>query len=281
MLAGDANAHLVAIEGVQCGQVLQQYPFHLDQARRRQQFSGRQVMRDLAKDPGSPLGRSTDQQGIDAGGIEDLSGFLWRIDIAIGEDRNGHRLLDRRDGVVLGFAGVQVGAGPAVDGQGLDTGLFGDLRHSDAVPVRSVPTGADLQGNRHVNGLDHGVEDLGHQGLILHQRGACGLVADLLRRAAHVDIDDLGTEFDIGPGRFRQHLRITTGYLDGAGLRIPLVEQAQPRFAAVPQAHVAGDHFRYHHAGTEAAAEQTKRSVGHTRHGGEYHRIGQGIRANA
>jgi hypothetical protein len=37
-------------------------------------------------------------------------GLFRRIDIAIGKHRDRHRLLDRGDGVVLGFAGVQIGA---------------------------------------------------------------------------------------------------------------------------------------------------------------------------
>jgi hypothetical protein len=50
--------------------------------------------------------------------------------------------------------------------QRLDAGLFGDLRHVQAVLVRPVPAGADLQGHRHIHSADHGVEDLADQGFI-------------------------------------------------------------------------------------------------------------------
>ena len=59
------------------------------------------------------------------------------------------------------------------------------LRRSGAGPVRILSvTGTSTA-------RDHGLEDARHQRLVLEQRRAGGDVADLLRRAAHVDVDDL------------------------------------------------------------------------------------------
>lgn len=77
----------------------------------------------------------------------------------------------------------------------LDPRLFGELRDGDAVTVVPVPAGPDLQGDRYVDRPDHGIEDLGDQRLVPQQGGPRCLVAYLLRRAAHVDVDDLRTEF--------------------------------------------------------------------------------------
>ncbi|MNI73307.1 hypothetical protein D3C73_1293080 [compost metagenome] len=44
---------------------------------------------------------------------------------------------------------------------------------------------------------------------------------------------------------------------------------AQARLAAVPQAHIAGDHFRDHHARTQALAKCTERLVRDPGHGRE------------
>lgn len=166
MLAGDTHAHHIAIEGMQRGQVFQQNAFHFVQRRCRQVLARAQVMLDLAEDPRPPLGGATDQQAVGAGGVQHRPGLLWRGDVAVGENRDRHRLLDRGDGVVLGFTGVQVGACAAMHRQRLDTGLFGDLRHVQAVLVRPVPAGADLQRHRDLHCADHGMENLVDQGFI-------------------------------------------------------------------------------------------------------------------
>src|SRR5690606_39750431 len=50
MLACDAHAHHVAIEGVQRGQVIEQSAFDLRRFRRRGQLPGREKMIDFTKD---------------------------------------------------------------------------------------------------------------------------------------------------------------------------------------------------------------------------------------
>ncbi|MNE61705.1 hypothetical protein D3C80_1569370 [compost metagenome] len=166
MLAGDAYTHHIAIKGVQRGQVLQQNAFHFLQLQRRQVFAGAQVMLDLAKDPWPPLGSPANQQAVGPGRLKHGPGLFWRSDIAIGKHWDRHRLLDLSDGVVLGVAGVKVGAGPSVYRQCLDPGLFGNLCHRQAVLVRPVPTRADFQRDRYIHGGNHRVEDLADQGFI-------------------------------------------------------------------------------------------------------------------
>ena len=201
-------------------------------------------MVDLAENPRSSLGGPTDQQGIHPGLLDDFPGLLRRIDVAIGEHRYRHGLLDRRDGLVLRLPGVQVGAGPAMYRKSLDPRLFGEPRDADAVTVVPVPAGPDLQGDRYVDRPDHGIEDLGDQRLVPQQGGPRCLVAYLLRRAAHVDVDDLRTEFHIALSGLGQHGRIAAGDLHRARLVLAIVDQAQARLAAVPQADVAGHHLR-------------------------------------
>ncbi|MNR14401.1 hypothetical protein D3C85_1308750 [compost metagenome] len=50
-----------------------------------------------------------------------------------------------------------------MDRKRLNPGFFGDLRHRDAIFVRPVPTGANLQGDRHLDSGNHGVKDFTHQ----------------------------------------------------------------------------------------------------------------------
>ena len=227
MLARDAHAHVVAVEVMQRVEVFEQDGFAFIQRRPGQRGAGGQVMIDFAENPGPALRGAADEQAVGARVGQYIGGLAGRVDVAVGEDRNADRLLDLGNGVVLGLALVQVGPRPTVDGQRLNAGIFGNACDGDAVAVIPVPPGTDLQGDRHLDRLHHGVQDRADELLILHQCRAGGLVADLLGGAAHVDVDDLRAEFDVPPRRFGQHLRIAAGYLHGAGLRIALVRQAQ------------------------------------------------------
>ncbi len=143
---------------------------------------------------------------------------MRRIDVAVGKHRNRHRLLDGGDGVVFGLAGIQVGAGAPVHCQRRDAGLFGDAGDGRAILVLAVPAGADLQRHRHIHRGDHGLENVRDQPLIAHQRRTGGLVADLLCRATHVDIDDLCAQLDVALRRFGEHLRVAASDLHRAWL---------------------------------------------------------------
>jgi hypothetical protein len=61
--------------------------------------------------------------------------------------------------------------------------------------------------------LHHGLEDACDQRLVLHQRRAGHHVADLLGRAAHVDVDDLRAAIDVVARGFGHHGRIGAGDL--------------------------------------------------------------------
>ena len=78
-----------------------------------------------------------------------------------------------------------------------------------------------------------------------------------------------------------QHGRIAAGDLHRARLVLAIVDQAQARLAAVPQADVAGHHLRYHHPGAKATAKLTERTIGHPGHRREDQSVGQCIWADA
>src|SRR5690606_25826340 len=99
------------------GKVFQQDAFHFEQAWCRQGFSGTQVVLDFTEDPWPALSGTADQQGVGAGGVEHGLGFLWGVDIAVGENRNRYRLLDGGNGLVLGLAVMLVGAVVSVYGE--------------------------------------------------------------------------------------------------------------------------------------------------------------------
>ena len=130
-------------------------------------------------------------------------------------------------------------------GLSLDAGLFGDTGHRGCVAVLRIPAGTDLQGYRHINGPDDRLEDAPDQRLVLQQCRAGHEVADLLRRAAHVDIDDLRTVVHVEAGRVRHHGGIRTGDLHGYRRSLARVINAALCLAAAPEQRIGRHHFRH------------------------------------
>jgi len=234
--------------------------------RRRQVRAGPQEVVDLAEDPRSALRSAADHHGVGAGGGEHRARLLGRVDIAVGHDRDLHRALDRGDGVVLGPAAVAAGAGAAMQREHGDAGLLGQARDGQRVAVLRVPSGAELQGHRHVDRRHHRVQDARNQRLVLQQRRAAGDVAHFLRRAAHVDVDDLGATRHVEARRLDEHFRVGAGQLHRLGLGLAVVVQAPARLLAGPQLRVGGSHLAHRVAGAQLLAQLAKRPVGDAGH---------------
>ena len=80
-------------------------------------------MADLSKNPWPTLSRAANHDCVGLGVFEYVLGFLWRGDIAIGDDGDSHRGLHRGNGVVLRMSRVGASAGAAMNGQHLQPAL--------------------------------------------------------------------------------------------------------------------------------------------------------------
>jgi hypothetical protein len=139
-------------------------------------------------------------------------------DIAIGHHRDAQCGLDRSDGIVLGQAFVTLLARATVDSEHLDTYRLRGQRDGERIFIALTPTGAHFQRDGHVvrlAGFHYGIDDFNRQAFVLHQRRARPLVADLLGRATHVDVNDLRAMINIKYRRLGHHLRIGTSDLHG------------------------------------------------------------------
>ena len=123
--------------------------------------------------------------------------FSARIDVAV--RRHGQRdgSLDLADRVVLDRADEAALARAAMDRQRGNARVFGDPGDPDRIAVFAAPAGANLQRHRHTDCGDDRRNNGGDQRFVLQQRRAGGDVAHLLRRAAHVDVDDLRATIDV------------------------------------------------------------------------------------
>src|SRR5207248_110457 len=155
-------------EDIEVFQVLDQGVAHRGYARWRQALAGAQKMQYFTENPGISLGGAPDHEAVGPRLFQDLHGLLRGTDIAVGDDRDAHRRLDRGDGFVLSIAREHVGARATVHGERLNTVILGDARDQRAVFVLPVPAGADFQCHRRTRALHDGVENLRYQGLIAH-----------------------------------------------------------------------------------------------------------------
>lgn len=165
-------------------------------------------------------------------------------------------------------------------GEGADAGVFSDFRNAQCIAVVMVPAGADFQGDRDRHGGNHRSKDLGDQALVAHQRRTGGLVADLLGRTTHVDVDDLCAKLNVGTRGIGQHLRVGAGDLNAAWFVFVAMNEPLLGLAALPQAGVAGNHLGNCHARAQPPAQAAKGLIGDAGHGREDQGIGQPVRAN-
>mmetsp|Transcript_46805 Transcript_46805/g.110132 ORF Transcript_46805/g.110132 Transcript_46805/m.110132 type:complete len:438 (-) Transcript_46805:248-1561(-) len=288
VLAGAAHAAEFAVQAVVVVQMLGEHVARFGHRGGRQAFARRQEVGHLAEDPRPALGRPADHQRVGAGVGQHLARLLGRIDVAVGDDRDGQRCLHRRNRVVFGQALVALLAGAPMHRQHRNAGGLEQARQPQRIALLGAPAGAHLQRDRHAAGHatsgahgHDGLDDLQRQRLVAHQRRAGPLVAHLLGRAAHVDVDDLGAAVDVVGGGLGHHGRIGAGDLhrDRAGLA-GMVGAARGLQAA-PQLLARRDHFADRIARAQPPAQLAEGPVRDPRHRRHEEPVGEGMGADA
>src|SRR6516164_9650642 len=241
MFARYPDATLLAIERVEGVEMLKNDITQLVALKCRRLNSFVQPGVDSAKDPWRSVACAADHYSVGAGEIKYLARFLRRVDVAIGEHRDANERFDVAYGVVLRRAVVKIRARAAVNGERRNAAAFGYARDVDAIAVLPVPTGADLERHRHVHRAHHGIEDACHERCVDEQRRTARASTDLLRRASHVHIDDVGTECHVGACGLRQRTRVGTGELHHAWYGLTVVVHALSRLGRMPQPLVGAD----------------------------------------
>ena len=136
-----------------------------------------------------------------------------------------------------------------------------------------VPAGANLKGHRHAiashlaRAANHLTQYLGHEGLVLKQCRAGRLVADLLCRASHIDVDYLGAPKDVKAGGLGEHGWIGASDLDCLWRGLSVVVDPPTGLLGGPEQGIGGGHLAHRVVRTEPFAELPKGTIGHTRHG--------------
>lgn len=247
-----------------------------DFGRRRwgQFITGLQEMTDFPEYPGIPLRRPSHHQTLSAREVQDLSGSLRRVDVAVCKDRYVHFPADFTDCVVLGFTFETIGTGPSMHGKGRDSGRLCNMRNLNAVTVDGTRARANLERDRHIDSADYCVENTLHQLGVRQKSGTRQLVADLLGGTTHIDVNDLGATGNIVTGCIGHPLGVTACDLHSHRIGLTLEIASHPGFSGIPQRGVCSQHLRHDITGTQFSAQLAEKSVRDAYHG----RQCQGVR---
>ena len=208
------------------------------------------------------------------------SSLLRRGDVAVGHYRDLDLRLHRGDGVVLCFAYEPAGASASVNCQRLDASGLRDPGHCHGVTVVLVPAGTDLERYRHIHCAYHGRQNASHQWFVPQQRGAGHDVADLLGRAAHIDVDDLCALIDVVLCGFRHHDGIGAGDLNADRFALAIVVRAAAAFLGAPQVWLTAEHLGHTHARAHFLAQLPEWTIGDPCHGRNDEIVREFVRAD-
>lgn len=182
---------------------------------------------DLSENPRITLCTAPDHEAGGSGDFEYTSSILGGRNVAVGQDRYGDARANGPDRVVFRCASELVSTRAPMNRQCGDSTVFCDLRDSHSISALWGWSGADLEGHRHTDCLNDGIENVSHQRLVLQQGGAGSLIADFLCGTTHVDINDLRAGRDIVGGCFGQPFGVTSRDLDGDGRHLTGMVSAQ------------------------------------------------------
>ena len=261
VLAGDAGAEFGAVEGER---VLVVFGDEVGEGLARGGGGGRAAREaggDLGEDPRAALRAAADHDARRAGGVQRGAGGFGGGDVAVRDDRDRHGLGDAADRGPVGGALVELAAGAAVDGDHADAGGLGAAGEIGGVVAGVVPAEAGLEGDGDLHGLHHRLDQRQRVIEVAQERGAGPAVRHLLRRAAHVDVDDPRAHGFDHAGGLAHPVRLASRELDGG------VGDPCPEFGAFARAGAGADdllarhHLAHHEARAEAGDDAAERQV--------------------
>src|SRR5258708_26667605 len=166
-------------------------------------YAGFKAAPDLTGQPGLALRAAADHDPVGAGHFKCGHSLLERGDIAVDDEWNSDRILDRAHRAPIGLALVELATRAAMHRDHLDAARFRTARQFRCVERAIVPAEPHLQRHRHFHGRYRRL-DQSHGAIeIAHQCRAALAAGHMPRRTAHVDIYDVGAGGLGDPRAFR------------------------------------------------------------------------------
>jgi hypothetical protein len=205
---------------------------------------------------------------------------LGCANVAVRNDGDRHRLLDGADRFVLDRSDIGAGPRASMHGERLNAGILRDAGDRKRVAMCGIGARANLERDRHIDGAHDGLDDRANQRFVGEQCGSGRRIAHLLRRAAHVDVDHLGTTRDVVLRRLRHQSRIGAGDLHGDGTYLAAMVGAPLRLLRSPEPRIRRDHLRYRIARAVPLAQLPERSIGDAGHRRDDKVVRKNVRAD-
>ena len=201
-------------------------------------------------------------------------GFFGRVDIAIAKDGDVDTgiLFYPGDQGPVGLAFIKLGAGAAVDGQGLDAHVLQAFGHFFDIFRLVVPAQSGLYGHRQAGAFDHRRRQAGHQRHVFQYGGAGAFADHFFHGAAKIDVHQVGLDGIDDPGAHGHCFFVAAEDLDAERAFVFKEIQLLPAFDGIADQSFAGDEFAVHQIGAVLFADIPERGVAHVFHGGQEER---------
>ena len=177
-------------------------------------------MGNLPENPGICRSGAANHDGIAAGFGDEGAGVFGGAYISVADDGDFDGGFDFGDVLPTGLAGVPLFAGAGMDGDGVETGVFGKFGEGDADDVVVVPAEAELDGERNCNGGAHRFEDFGDEGQVAEKAAASVAGDDAFGGAAEVEVDQVEAGLLDDAGGVGEGLGIRAEELGGDGVLV-------------------------------------------------------------
>ena len=181
-------------------------------------------------------------------------------------------MLDDADRAPIGDAAVELATRASMDCDEFDPRSLGAAREIGRVYGRGVPAKPHFQGHRNPNRGDRRLDQTECVIKVPHERRPGRTVGDLLGRATHIDIDDVGALRLGNPGPFRHPMRLASGKLDDVDIDAPAVA-AHRCLPFAPDKAGTCRHFGHDQAGAQFLSQPAERRIGNSGHRRQDHAV--------
>jgi hypothetical protein len=244
------------------------------QSRRRRDRPPRERVSKVAEEPWPAEAAAADDDAVATGLRHHPHGVGGRPDVAVAEDGDLDRFLQRGDGSPVGAAGVELLRGARVQRHGRNSGVGGDATRVEIGQRRVVDALAHLDGDGHRTGRTHGRgDDVAEQRPMHRQRRAGSEPSHLGHRTTHVEVDVIGAVLLDGDAhRVGDDPRVDAGQLDAVHRAGSLARHHGPRLGVAFDERARRHHLVDVEATAIGPAERAERRVGDAGHRRENHR---------
>src|SRR4051794_13921757 len=225
---------------------------------------------DLLEEPGVAGGAAPHHDAVAAALGQHAQGVRGLTDVPIADHRDGEGLLEAGQVAPVGLAGEHLAGRAGVHGDRGDAVGLADPAQLQVVAAAVVEPQAELDGERDRDDVAHGADDRLGELEVTHQGGAGAPLEDLVGRAPHVDVADVGAELLDHQGGLAHGGGVGAVDLDGerALLRAEIHQLAGPLVAVDDR--LRGDELHRHHPpAADPPHDEAEIAVGHPGHGSE------------